>query len=108
MRRVDEPITAAELRNLSSAANEFRTVAQRARDVFAQFQATLEEMRAANALQGTARTTALATFAPRYDAFVQEYFKLGEVARQQPPRFALCTEQLPAQVERIRSSAPAE
>lgn len=105
VRRVDEPAQAGELQNILQSANAFKTTAQRAREVFESFQATLRDMEAANALQGTARTDAMSAFAPRYDSFVQEYFALGEASRQQAQRFALCTEELPRQIDATRATA---
>jgi hypothetical protein len=105
VRRVDEPVPANELKTILESANQFKTTAQRAREVFESFQATLKEMEAANALQGAARIEAMSAFAPRYDAFVQEYFKLGEASRQQAQRFALCSEELPKQIDTTKSTA---
>ncbi|HEY5809750.1 MAG TPA: hypothetical protein VIT67_17370, partial [Povalibacter sp.] len=103
VRRVDEPISASELQNILQSANTFKTTAQRAREVFESFAATLQEMETANTLQGAARTDALSAFAPRYDSFVQQYFALGETSRQQAQRFALCTEELPRQIDTTRA-----
>ncbi|MFL6551129.1 MAG: hypothetical protein ACJ8OJ_20730 [Povalibacter sp.] len=105
VRRVDEPIPANELKAILQSANEFKTTAQRAREVFESFQATIKEMEAANSLQGDQRTSAMSAFAPRYDAFVQEYFKLGAASRAQSQKFALCTEELPKQISTTKNSA---
>lgn len=101
VRRVDEPVKAREAKSLLESANEFRTVSQRAREVFEEFAATLRDMETANALQGSARSTALHSLEPRFDTYVQQYFALGEAAEKQSQRFALCTQELPRQVEAI-------
>jgi hypothetical protein len=105
VRRVDEPVPASELQTILQSANQFKTTAQRAREVFESFQATLKEMEAANNLQGVARNEAMAAFAPRYDAFVQEYYKLGAASRAEAQKFALCTEELPEQIDTVKKNA---
>jgi hypothetical protein len=105
VRRVDEPVPASELQTILQSANQFKTTAQRAREVFESFQATLKEKEAANNLQGGARKEAMAAFAPRYDAFVQEYYKLGAASRAEAQKFALCTEELPEQIDTVKKNA---
>lgn len=108
IRRVDEPVPASELRKILESANEFKTTAQRAREVFESFQATLNEMEAAQTLEPAARAEAISALEPSYDAFVQEFFKLGTASRAQQQRFALCTEELPKQIEVTKDEAAAK
>jgi len=107
VRRVDDAVPpATDLRTLLNAANQYRTVAQRAQEVFDQFAATVRDLEQANALAGAARATALQNLQPRYDAFTQQYFQLGAQSRAQEQRFALCTEVLPKQVDQVRKASP--
>ena len=108
VRRVDEPVPASELRNILESANQFKTTAQRAREVFESFQETLNQMQAAKTLEPLARTQAIRSLEPSYDAFVQQFFKLGEASRTQAQRFALCTEELPRQIDTARNAAAAK
>jgi hypothetical protein len=104
VRRIDEPVPNSELKSILQSANEFKTTAQRAREVFESFKATLQEMETASTLQGAARNAAIVALEPRYDAFVQEFFKMGEASRVQAQRFALCTEELPKQIDTTKRS----
>jgi outer membrane biosynthesis protein TonB len=103
VRRVDESAPASELRALTTAAVEFGAAAQTARGALEGYGAMIRELEHANALTGDARLSAIRALAPRYDAFVQEYFRLGETTRAQQQRFELCTEGWAQLVEKIRT-----
>lgn len=105
VRRTDEALPATSLQQVIRAANEFRTVSQRARAVFENFKASLQRVEQAN--DDAARIAAFEAFAPGYNAAMQAYFELGEAARQQEERFDLCTRALPAQPDETRERTEA-
>jgi hypothetical protein len=101
VRPVGEPLRAAELNRALDAASEFATVAERGREIVEGLRATLRAMEATNALGGPEQAEALRALAPQYNAGMNGFLALGEAARAQQARFALCTEQLPEGVAEI-------
>ena len=104
VRRADEAMTTSSLQEVIRAANEYRTVSQRAREVFENFEASLRQMAQAN--DGAQRAAAFEAFGPSYNAAMQSYFELGEASRKQEQRFELCTEALPDQPGTIQERVP--
>lgn len=105
VRRTDEALPATSMRQVIAATNEYKTVSQRAREVFENFQQSLRQMEQAN--DEAARAAAFQAFKPSYNAAIQAYFDLGEAARKQEQRFELCTQALPDQPEVIRGRTAA-
>jgi outer membrane biosynthesis protein TonB len=103
VRRADESAPASELRTLADAALQFHTSAQSAQTALEQHTAMLHDMERANALAGEERVAALRALAPRYDAFMRDYFDLGEITRAQQQRFEPCTAGWAQMVEKIRT-----
>jgi len=95
VRRIDEPLRASDLERVRGAAVEFATVMQRGREIIEGLRATLRAMEATNALGSAEQAAALRALAPQYNAGMNGFLALGEAARAQEVRFALCTERLP-------------
>lgn len=104
VRRADEAMTTSSLQEVIRAANEYRTVSQRAQEVFENFKASLRQMEQAN--DEAQRAAAFEAFGPSYNAAMQSYFELGEASRKQEQRFELCTEALPDQPGAIQERMP--
>ena len=103
VRRVDEPLTARDLQQAQTAVTQFKTVAQRGREIIEGFQATLRAMEATNSLSEAQRAAALRALAPQYNASMNGLLALGEAARAQEQRFEPCTAAVPAEAEKVRS-----
>jgi hypothetical protein len=105
VRPVEEPVEARDLRAIIDATTQFKTVAQRAREVYENFTASLQSLQQSMTLGQDAQIAALQSFKGPYDEMVQQHFALGEAAENYQKRFELCTEKLPAQVERRAAGA---
>ncbi len=105
VRKEDESMTTQEWRTVIEAASSFRTTAQRAREVFENFQASLRDLEASISKDDAARSTAFDAFVPSYNAAVQAYFDMGEASRKQEQRFEPCTAELEKQPPAIERRA---
>jgi hypothetical protein len=104
VRPVDEPVEARDLRALIDSTTQYKTVTQRAREVYDNFSASLQSLKQATTLSEVEQIGALKSLAAPFNAMVQQHYALGEAAQSYAKRFELCTEKLPAQVAKL--SAP--
>jgi hypothetical protein len=103
VRSVDEPIEKEDVQSIIQATQQYRTVAQRAREVFENF---AESVRAAeqSAMQShEAQIEAIKRMAAPFDATVEAMAALGDASREYEKRFALCTERLPVQIDQLKT-----
>jgi hypothetical protein len=103
VRPVNEEPDAVELHEIGAATAEYTKVLQQSNAVFTEFSSVVTAVTAANALNGAARTDALKNLAPRYDAFLQQYYAVSAASRKQAERFTLCTAKLPSWVNQIKT-----
>jgi outer membrane biosynthesis protein TonB len=103
VRPIDEEPDAAELREIGAATAEYTKVLQQSNAVFTEFSSVVTAVTAANALDGAARTDALKSLAPRYDAFLQQYYAVSTASRAQAERFTLCTAKLPTWINKLKT-----
>ncbi len=106
VRPVDEPLESNDLREVLESANEFKTASQRAREAFEAFTASLESAQRSLALDPNAQIDALKNLESPFDRMVEQLFSMADTARAYEKRFALCTEALPEQMEKLERTLP--
>lgn len=106
VRPVDEPLESNDLRDVLESVNEFKTASQRAREAFEAFTASLESVQQSFALDQSAQIDALKRLESPLDRMVEQLFSMADTARAYEKRFALCTEALPTQMEKMKSTLP--
>jgi hypothetical protein len=103
VRPIQEPVTYADARDVLTASTQYSQVLQQSVQSFTSFEGVLKDATTANALTGSARSAALQALAPRYDAFVQQFYRLSEATRVQAERFTLCTNTLPEWINELKT-----
>src|SRR5262249_24099129 len=93
---IDPPLPTAGSVGLCVRANQqYAETLKSAQSVFSGISSAVASLDAANQSNAADRQTVLADFAPRYDAFVEQFYKLSEETRTQSEQFQLCTDTLP-------------
>ena len=103
VRPIDEEPEATELHDIGAATAEYTKLLQQSNAVFTEFSSVVTAVTAANALNGAARTDALKSLTPRYDAFLKQYYAVSVASRAQAERFTLCTAKLPTWIDQIKT-----
>lgn len=103
IREVDEPASSEGLRAIAQATQDFRTVAQRAREVFDGFAASLRVLEQSASQGEAAQLEALRSIDAPFNAAVEQLFALGEASRAYGKRFEPCTEGLPAGIASLKT-----
>jgi hypothetical protein len=102
----EEPLDSNDLREVRAAANQFKTVSQRARETFEAFSASLQSVQRSLAQDRNAQLDAIKNLAGPFDRMLEQMGTMGDAARTLEKRFELCTETLPTQLQKLQATLP--
>jgi hypothetical protein len=103
VRPISESPTAQDFRDVVTATSQFSQVLQQSVPVLEGFDRVLKDATAAGELAEPQRAESFRALAPRYDAVMQQFYKLSEATRAQAERFTLCTNTLPEWINDLKT-----